>query len=477
VAIVSNGVLVKQTTQYFTPASWNGWPQAGITRAIRWGSYSAIYQRQLWVAVLVNKLANATARLPLKVYRRVDDGRDLLRDHPYAQLLRNPSTQLDPFLFWLWVSATKDIYGESFLLKRRDGAGRPVELMPWHPTRMEDEWVDGRRIWRLQHDNGERTPIARRDFVHFRTYSPESLHRGMSPLEPLRDTLENEAGARAANSALWRNGGRPSVALKHPGTFKKKETVDRLREQWAEIHGGVDNWAKVAVLEEGMEAQTLQLNSEELQYIEARKLNREECCAAYDVPPPVVHILDRATFSNITEQMRSMYRDTMAPKLGLIESTLEFELRDGRFGGNGEPDFGDDVYGEFLMDEVLRGDFETRTGAMAQAIQTGQMTPAEAREIENRPFIDGSDVLFINGAVVPIDAATQPPQPNIQPEALRSVMGRLSRPTSVAEIDPAELVAGLNGDARTVLRELERAQMGGLTVAQFRARLLTLEAS
>ena len=35
----------------------------------------------------------------------------------------------------------------------------------------------------------------------------------------------------------------------------------------------------------------------------------------FDVPPPVVHILDHATFSNITEQMRSMYRDTMTPRL------------------------------------------------------------------------------------------------------------------------------------------------------------------
>jgi phage portal protein BeeE len=66
------------------------------------------------------------------------------------------------------------------------------------------------------------------------------------------------------------------------------------------------------VLEEGMEPKPLTLTAEEAQYIETRKLNREEVCAAYDMPPPVVHILDRATFSNITEQMRSMYRDTMA---------------------------------------------------------------------------------------------------------------------------------------------------------------------
>jgi HK97 family phage portal protein len=102
-----------------------------------------------------------------------------------------------------------------------------------------------------------------------------------------------------------------------------------------------------------MTPQKLSLSAEEAQYIETRKLNREEVCAVYDVPPPVVHILDRATFSNITEQMRSMYRDTMAPRLGLYESVLDTQLR---------PDFDPrgDLYAEFLMDEVLRGSFEQR---------------------------------------------------------------------------------------------------------------------
>ena len=95
-------------------------------------------------------------------------------------------------------------------------------------------------------------------------------------------------------------------------------------------------------------------------------------CGAYDVPPPVVHILDRATFCNITEQMRSMYRDTMAPRLSLWESAIDYQLR---------PDFdaAGYLYAEFLLDEVLRGDFETRVQAWATAIQTGQAHSAESR--------------------------------------------------------------------------------------------------
>ena len=416
--IRSGGALVKSPTyEYFTPASWNGIPQPGITQALRWGSYDGIYRGHLWVSVLVNKIANAAARLPLKVYERGTQGRMEARDHPYSELIRRPSDKYDSYSFWLWVVSTLNVYGEAFLIKERDPGGRPVKLHPMHPSRMQNE--DDAWFFNVA---DRRVDIKRSDFVHFKFYDPGSMSRGMSPLEPLRATLENDYGARQANSAIFRNGARPSVVLSHPGSLSEG-AARRIASSWDDMHQGANNFAKTAVLEEGIEAQVLTLNAEELQYIETRKLNREEACAIYDVPPPVVHILDRATFSNITEQMRSMYRDTMAPKLGLLESTLDMELRDGRFGRAGDPDFGDDVYAEFLMDEVLRGSFEARVPAIVAAINAGLMTPAEGREIENRPFIEGTDQLFINAAVVPLDSADALEDPTLR----RHLLGAAAR--------------------------------------------------
>jgi HK97 family phage portal protein len=408
--IQSRGVLVKSPDRVLWQGSLSNWP-AWLSLNGYWSSYSAIYRSQLWPGVLINKIANAAARLPLKVYRADDkNGRVPAFDTPYGQLLARPSSVLDPMSFWLWTVSTLNIHGEAFWGKRRDAAGRPVELVPLHPCYVRSELDDEKVKWRYESPT-VRYDIERRDLVQFKLFNPDSFVRGMSPLEPLRATLENEDGARRANSALWRNGGRPSVTLQHPGTLSEP-AMTRLSAQWKDIHGGVDNWGKALILEEAMTANVVALNIEELQYIEARKLNREEVCAAYDVPPPVVHILDKATFSNITEQMRSMYRDTMAPKLGLLESTLEFELRDGRFDRTDvEPDFGADVYAEFLMDGVLRGSFETRTAAYQAAIQSGWMTPAEVRALENLPFIDGSDTLMANGALQPMQVSLSPPAP------------------------------------------------------------------
>lgn len=511
--IQSSGVLTKTPSVTVWQGTPSTWPHQ-LNLGVHWSSYSAIYRSNPFVAALVNKIANATARLPLKVYERADDNaRDEARDHPYAALLRKPNQMHDPYLFWLWTVSTLNIYGEAFWGKVRDAGGRPVELVPLHPTNVTSTAdSDGRVTWAWDNGTARIDDIARRDLVHFKFFNPDSLTRGMSPLEPLRSTLENEAGARAANSAMWRNGARPSALLRHPNNISEPAQT-RLRAQWSDLHSGAENWAKTVVLEEGMDVTLMPLNVEELQYIESRKLNQDECCAVYDVPPPVVHKLDRATFSNITEQMRSMYRDTMAPKLRFLESTLEMELRDGRMGDrNREPDFGENVFAEFLMDEVLRGDFEVRVPAIAQAIQTGQMTPNEGRRIENRPPVDGGDVLFINSAVAPLvakdgmsaqdlalalqkiylavgkvispeeareilnrdGAMLTGPAPVLDPVTVRSVMGRLSRVSTVDEVDPDALTSGLNGMGAPVRLALEASKAMQESVPELRERIKAL---
>jgi HK97 family phage portal protein len=451
-----------------------------LERGYRTSGYAEMYKRQLWVSVVVNKRAGMVARLPLPVYQRSAAGRQRTSVHPYARLLAQPNSKHDPFLFWTWTCSTWDIYGEAMWAKVRDAGGRPVELLPLHPTCMT---LEDNGTWTYRSGSAEVTNIPPSDIVHFRTYSPDSMNRGMSRLEPLRETLSNEDAARRATSSFWTKGARPAFALTHPSNLSQP-AGERLRAQWDSQHGGVDNTGKTVILEEGMTALPLTINNNDAQYIETRKLNREEVVAAYDMPPPAVHILDHATFSNITEQFRSVYRDTMAPVLGYFEAVLEQQLRRSVRPGASEPDFGDEVYAEFLLDEVLRGSFEARQEAYSKATY---MTIAEVRERENLPFIKGTDVILVNTAVQPLDmlgavTAARIAGPTGQSaataalpaEAARSLMGRLSRQKSLDDIDEAALTAGLNGHTDLVLSTLADAKRAGEDVAMFRTRLRAL---
>lgn len=470
--ILSGGRLVSMSG-----AGW--WPTSSTTYELplsmkvgeRWASYGAFYRSLPWVAVCVNKRANGTARLPLVVYRRGKDGRQRQREHPYARLLATPNPKYDRYRFWTWTASMYDVYGEAMWAKLRRPGEAPRELWPMHPGQTRMKVSDSGEVTYCFWGSGTEIEVREADVVHFRRYNPEDPHRGMSPLEPLRSTLENEDAARRATSSFWQKGARPAVALTHPAKLSDA-AADRLKLRWDQAAAGASNTGATVVLEEGMDAKVLSLSAEEAQYIESEKLNAVETCAVYDIPPTVVGILDNATFSNVTEQLRSFYRDTMAPLLNYFEAVLDHQLR---------PDFSDagDIYAEFLMDEVLRGDFEQRAAAKQKAINSGQMTPAEARAMENLPFIEGSDRLLINSTMVPLDTAGESPEaPETLPaEVVRTVMGRLSRPKSLDEIDPQRLVNGLNGHTKAVLGELDEAKSAGESVEALRLRIQGLAPS
>lgn len=472
---LSNGALVSTKTPIFAGNS-SQWPSiSGLSSSVWPSGYSSMFRKQLWVYVVVMKLARAEARLPLPVYRRDEKGRTKVPDHPMARLLDEPNPGMSGMALRTWTAATQGIYGEAVWWKRRVG-GVVVELYPLHPTKLS--YNRDSKSWDFDPGTGTRIlDIPDTDLVFFRSYDPDSLTRGLSPLEPLRATLENEWHARSATDSFWRSGARPGMFLMHEKNLSDA-ALRRLRAQVDEVSGGSSSTGRTMILEEGMTPHTATLTAEEAQYIETRKLNREEVCAAYDVPPPVVHILDRATFSNITEQMRSMYRDTMAPRLGEREAEIEMQLRRVEWPN-------DDVYAEHLMDEVLRGDFESRQEALSKA---AHMTIAEKRVVENLPFIEGTDRIFLNTATMPLDAidaqaqaiadqvanSADPVADVIPLSVARSVMGRLSYQKTLDEVDAEALVVDLNGSAGAVLKALAAETAAGGDVPGLRERIRAL---
>jgi hypothetical protein len=126
-----------------------------------------------------------------------------------------------------------------------------------------------------------------------------------------------------------------------------------------------------------------------------------------DLPPSSLQIMDHATFSNITENMRSLYRDSMAPRIEFIESVINWEI--GR-------DFNGPKVMKFAVAEVLRGAFEQRAQAVAQLVQTGIMTPAEARQFFDLNVAGPeADKLYVQGAMVPLSQAGVDPAPSDSP--------------------------------------------------------------
>ena len=403
--ILSNGQnrpLAPQAFAEIAPQFYNSYfvPRTGLDLETSFATYAQLYQRQPWVATVVNKRANLVARLGVNVWDESSPtGKTVDNASPYAKLMAKPCPDMDPYTFWQWVASTLDIFGETYLIKLRDPSNRKcIGLIPRHPAQTKiHRSNDGTVTYQfLGHPNQE---FAGDDVVPFRSFDPFGTMRGMSKLEPLRSTLMNEDSARRATASWWRNMGRPSMVL----TTEKKlgpEGRGRLQAAVRATAGGSSNAGGILVLEDDVKANTMQLTAEEMQYLESRKLNREEVCAVFDMPPAAVHILDNATYSNVEENLRSVYRDTMAPVIEFLESVLNWYVGS---------EFNGAKTAMFNTSDVLRGDFEARATAVTQLVNAGVMKPAEAR-----PMFDlneagpEADRLYAHSAIQPLGAEPKP---------------------------------------------------------------------
>jgi HK97 family phage portal protein len=302
--------------------------------------------------------------------------RERLTGHPMHTLLSRPNPYTTRYRLVECLASDLAIYDNAFLAKvttDRPGVLRldPRHLRPLDYNQFAVETYRYQGIGQAYHD------FARDEIVHFRGCNAEDDRWGCSPMETLRRIFAEEFQAAQYREQLWRNGAWMTGYLTRPAEAPQWSdgARTRFRKSWQSQYTGTGPSAgRTPILEDGMGFVTASVTPESAQYIEARKLTREEVAAAYHIPLPMVGIVDHATYGNITEQHKNLYQDTLGPWLTMITEELELQLL---------PDFPDiaSVYLEFNLAEKLRGFFEEQAAQLQQSVDAPCMTRNEARAI------------------------------------------------------------------------------------------------
>lgn len=375
-----------------------------------YSTYEAIYRSNLWVYAAVNWLVRGVGRLPWASYvdAEREGERNKVRSGILAELLERPydggsATQLKQS-----IVGNLCLYGNAIVVAYSPEIGiPPTELIPssWAYWRVDTDELGRPRYYVFQAANGQMIPYNPWEVIHFRFWGPGPNMVGTSPMEPLRRTLQLDDAAIRTHLSSYEKGMRPVGAYSVDGVLKP-ETATRLRHQLNEVYGGVDNAFKVMLLEGGAKWQPMGGTLVDSELINTRKLTREEVVAAYNVPPPVVGILDRATFSNITEQHIMGYQDTLQPYTSLIEETIQTQLIDN------QPLMADQ-YVEFSYKEVLKGDPVREIESLVRATGGPYLTLNEARATQNLPPVADGDQVMVplntrSGQLPPLPPVSAP---------------------------------------------------------------------
>jgi HK97 family phage portal protein len=149
------------------------------------------------------------------------------------------------------------------------------------------------------------------------------------------------------------------------------------------------------ILEMGLEWKPVGLNSEDSQFLETRKFQRDEICAIFRVPPHLVANLDKASFNNIEHLGLSFVNYSLIPYITRIESRINVGLLKKEDQGK--------YYAKFNVAALLRGDLQSRYESYGTGINWGILSPNDCRDLEDMNPRDGGDIYL-----TPLNMTTTP---------------------------------------------------------------------
>lgn len=338
----------------------------------------------------VTQIAQTVAQLPLILYTREAKGKSRAVNHQLYSLLHDePNEWMTSFTFRETMQGHLLTWGNAFAEIGWDMSGRePVaeSLFPLRPDRMQLTWENKRLVYRYS-VAGEQVPLLPMQVLHITGFGFDGLI-GYDPITLFKEALGLSKSAEEFGARFFANGSALNGVLSHPGPQRlSKEATELMRTSWEQMHKGLSNSHKVAILQEGVTYKDVGIPPENAQFMELRNFQVLEVARMLHMPPHKLAHLADATFSNIEHQNIEYVVDTIQPHLVRWEQEIHRKLL--------APSEKKRYYAEFLVDGLLRGDTQSRYNAYSIGRQWGWLSANDVRSMENMDPVEGGDLYMV----------------------------------------------------------------------------------
>ena len=314
----------------------------------------------------VNLIANTVSMIPIKLYMRVGDTVEEVKDDERVKLLNHdPKDTLNAADIKRQI--VRDYFGKGGYIYI-DRNGNKVESL---------RYVDNRTVtFRYSQD-----PIFK-DYkiaVNGAEYEPHEfikvLRKTQNGWESTSIVAENnELLLVAYNSLLYektlvKTGGNKKGFIKSPRKLAEP-AVKTLKESWRKLYQ--NNTENVVILNDGLDFQESSNSCVELQLNENKKANAEEICKIFNIPK---EMFESGGKDGKTTLQFIQY--CIVPVLNAIEISLDRDLlleKEKK-----------DYFFKADITELTRADIKTRYDAYSTAIEHGFLQIDDVRGMENMP--------------------------------------------------------------------------------------------
>ena len=335
-------------------------------------------------------IAETVASLPFDLYEKTPEGRIPSSLSLRKVLTRRPNRYQTRVEFWESIVFNLVLSGNSYCVITRVGK-EIVSLLPVSSSQVIPEVIpkDGTIIYRVSNATGEKIYQAN-EIWHIKLFGNGIV--GLSPLAHAAQSVSVSQAAAGKCAEVYENGAKRAGILS-TDRIMTEDQRKRARENFYDITSGANS--RLFILEADIKYHPTSMSPEELELLDALRYQVEDIGRFFGVPSILLNqtVGQSSLGSNVNEILAAFYKLNLRPYLEKIEESILRWL---------VPDDSKEFEAEFDFDALLRADTATRLEAWGRAIQTGQLTPNEARVLEGHAPLDGGDSLMIQSGTVPI---------------------------------------------------------------------------
>lgn len=344
----------------------------------------------------VDLIATAIASAPMELFdksklRKDADAAEPLFDHPFYQLLENPSQmfpEMDGYTVKKVTAVLVELLGECFWLKVR--AGRKVtDILPFPPawcirtpTASDDTFL----FQPFGTTAGKTIEVDASDVVWFKQpdmFDPYGRGRGRT--EAMGDELDTDEMAAKWQKNYFYNDATPPFWANLPGA--QQLDLERMRDTWGQRMGGWLNARKPAFTNsEGMSIVKLGDTTREMDFTETRKGLRDAFLQHYSIPPEMFGITESSNRSTIDAAYYLFAKNVIKSRLGLYERAITRQLINVDY----------DVRLEMKIKFDVPEDEGFKLTVVNEGVARGILTRADWKRAMGYPVEKGDDVYIMS---------------------------------------------------------------------------------
>lgn len=368
---------------------------------------SALTYAAFWRGV--NLISSDIAKLPLLVYRRIENGKERDDLHPVYRLLHDePNREQTAYEFWQLLVADMLVEGNGYAYIRRTNGGEPIELIRLMPSSVMPFRINGTKAYYYTQYDADERPISEDvipddRMLHFKGLGYDGLC-GYSVISKARDSLGLGMAAHRYGGKFFRNRAAPGIVLQAPGPLTEK-AAQNMVESFNRMCADENNH-KTAVLFNGTTANSISVPAKDAQLLETRKFEIVEVANWFGCPPHKLGDSTRVGYNGLEQENLSYLSECLDSRLVCIEQECAKKLL------TEEEKASRSRLVEFLRAALIRADMAARSSFYASALTNRWMTPNEVRARENMNPLPGGDEVL----PAPNASLSAPDEPDEEPE-------------------------------------------------------------